>query len=62
MTRAERAIAALREAADAYDALPAAAKTVTLLGPRIVPATLRSEADAIERRMTALAEATEAAP
>jgi hypothetical protein len=62
VTRAERAITALREAADALDDLPIAVRRATILGLVFTSVQLRAEADVIERRMTAYAEATEATP
>lgn len=63
MTRAERAITALREAADALDDLPIAVRRATILGLVFSSDQLRAEADVIEHRMTAYdAAATEATP
>lgn len=53
MNKAERAINALREAADAHDALPLALKGQSLFGPMISPKLLREEADRIENKMEA---------
>lgn len=56
MTRAERAIRALREAADALDDIPNLRRT-SLLGPYLVSAErLREEADWIESVIAAIKE------
>jgi hypothetical protein len=59
MTKGERAIEALREAADALEALPHGIRSVSIFGgaPIIDPERLRNEATAIERRMEAWKEA-----
>lgn len=64
-TKAERAMAALRECADALDALPSELRfqQVGILGSAIFvkPEVLREEADRIEQRMTAWRSAYEQA-
>lgn len=55
MTKGERAILALREAADAIDALPLAIRryNVLLSSPIVTSKSLRDEADHISQRMEA---------
>jgi hypothetical protein len=53
-----RAARLLREAADAYDELPAPMRSHGLLGPWLQPDRLRTEADAVEQRVAAWREAT----
>lgn len=54
---AARAIAALDEAADALDALPAAMRRVGILGPVVVAQQLRNEARHISDLVDVIAEA-----
>lgn len=59
MTKADTAVRALREAADALDALPATLRRFSLLGgPIVVAEQLRNEAAHIETIVAALQEAT----
>jgi hypothetical protein len=53
-----RGVRLLREAADAYDELPAPMRSHGLLGPWLQPDRLRAEADAVERRVEAWREVT----
>lgn len=57
-TIAERACRTLREAADAYDAVPATLRTFTLFGVGVRTDILRQEAQAIEDRVQSFREAT----
>lgn len=57
MNKAERAVVALREAADALNALPAAFRYMSMIGPLNSPERMRQEADHIEKLIDALATA-----
>lgn len=57
MSKADRAIKALREAADALDDLPMSLRLVAMIGPYNSPAHMRKEAKYIEGLIKAVREA-----